>query len=99
MTDENCVLSGKGGIAEHVIRMSMGIYHVADRLRCNGANCCEQPLPLAYAAARIDDRNGIIPDYEADICDPAFVLGGHQGVHAVVNKYPGGNFSNFKCRA
>src|SRR6202030_2500656 len=43
MTDEYRTLPGKGGIAEHVIRMGMGVDYVADRLCGDGADRSEQP--------------------------------------------------------
>src|SRR5262249_55999533 len=54
MADKYCILAGECGIAEHVIRMGMGVDHVTDRLCGDGADRGEQPPSLAHATTGVD---------------------------------------------
>lgn len=52
-----------------MIRMTVGVDDIADRLLGARTDCREQAPPFADAAAGIDHRDGIIADDEADIGD------------------------------
>src|SRR5215813_381703 len=96
MTDEYRPLPREGSIAESMIGMCMGVDHVADRLCRNSADRGKQPAPLAHAAASVDHGDRLIPDYEADIRNPAFILGCHQLIDAEMNENAFGYFGDLK---
>src|SRR5262249_27879538 len=98
VANENRAFARKGRIAEHVIRMHVGIDHVADRLGRNLAEGGREPAPFLDAAAGVDPGACLVPDDEADVGDVASVLPRHQRDVAHMYEYAGGGFLNLERR-
>ncbi len=73
VADKNGSVLREGRVAEHMIRMDMGIDDVAYRLRRHGADRRKKPFTFARAAAGIDHRDRFIADDEADIGGVALI--------------------------
>ena len=69
-----------------MIRMTVGVDDIADRLFGAGTDRREQSPSLAYAAAGIDHSDRIVADDEADIGGRSLVFACHEFSHADVNE-------------
>ena len=89
MADESgCVLFERS-VAEHVVRMHVGVDHVADRLVGCGANRVQQLASGHRAAERVDHGDALAADDEARICHVAAILGRLHLVAALMHENPG----------
>src|SRR5579883_856837 len=64
-------------IAEHVIRMSVGIDDVFDGLMRHVTDGGQELAPLPHAAAGVNDRDRVVTDHKTDVGDRALVLRSH----------------------
>ena len=73
------------GRAKDVIGVHVGHDHVLDRELSRLPNGGTQTLTVDQASARIDDRDGLVADDEADVGYAVFVLRCHVLIHATTD--------------
>ena len=71
MADENGAGLDESAIAEHVVGMGVGVDDVANGLLRLLAQRREKGAAFDQAAARIDHRDGVVPDDRPEIGDVA----------------------------
>jgi hypothetical protein len=98
VTDEHDAFAGEGRVAKDMVRMHVGIHHIADRLGRDLAHGRRQTASLAHAAAGIDDGDRVVAHDKSDIGDGAGVRPRHQRDVADMDKYAGGRFLHVERR-
>src|ERR1700730_11881168 len=79
-----------------MIRVTVSVYDVSDRLFRARANGREQLPPLANTASGINHRDRVIANDEPDIGDGPFVLRCHERRQARVHEYPRLDFTDWQ---
>jgi hypothetical protein len=79
-----------------MIRVTVSVYDVSDRLFRAGANGREQLPPLANAASGINHRDRAVANDESNIGDRPFVLRCHERGQPRMHEYPRRDFVDYQ---
>src|SRR5579863_5128997 len=83
--------------AEDMVGVDVGHHHVFDRELGFLTNGGAQTLAVDATSARVDDRHGVMADYEADVGQGVFVFGGCVFIQATPNVDARRDFNQRQC--
>jgi hypothetical protein len=98
VTDENDALADKRAIAEDVVRMGVGVNHIANRLGCRLLQRSNKRPCFDQAAAGVDHGHGVITDNRSKICDISIIFVVHKRGPARMGEYAGRDFLELELR-